>query len=47
VKLATGTITMNPKTRTPFKPITIVRMAGGKPTFVKAITPKYTPKTIH
>jgi branched-chain amino acid transport system substrate-binding protein len=46
VKLATGTITMNPKTRTPFKPITIVRMAGGKPTFVKAITPKYTPKSI-
>jgi branched-chain amino acid transport system substrate-binding protein len=47
VKLATGTITMDPKTRTPIKPITIVKMVGSKPTFVAAITPKYTPKSIH
>jgi branched-chain amino acid transport system substrate-binding protein len=47
VKLATGTITMNPKTRTPVKPITLVRMAGAKETFVETVTPKYTPKSIH
>lgn len=47
VPLATGTITMNPKTRTPIKPITLVKMVGTKPTFVTQITPTYVPKTVH
>jgi branched-chain amino acid transport system substrate-binding protein len=44
--LATGTITMNPKTRTPVKPITLVRMVGTKPTFLTQITPKYVPASV-
>jgi branched-chain amino acid transport system substrate-binding protein len=46
VPLATGTITMNPATRTPIKPITLVKMVGTKPTYVTQITPKYVPKSI-
>jgi branched-chain amino acid transport system substrate-binding protein len=46
VPLATGTITMNPKTRTPIKQITLVKMVGTKPTFLATITPKYVPKSI-
>jgi branched-chain amino acid transport system substrate-binding protein len=47
LKLATGTITMNAKTRTPKKPIALVRMAGKKPTFVTSITPSWVPATVH
>jgi branched-chain amino acid transport system substrate-binding protein len=46
LKLATGTITMNPTTRTPVKPITLVKMVGTKPTFLETITPKYVPKSV-
>ena len=47
LKLATGTITMNPKTRTPSKSIAIVVMKGKKPTFGGLITPKFVPASVH
>lgn len=46
VPLTTGRITMDPKTRTPIKPVWIVRMKGTKPAFVTTITPKYVPKSV-
>jgi len=44
--LTTGTITMNPTTRTPKKPIWLVQMNGTKPAFVKTITPTYVPASV-
>jgi branched-chain amino acid transport system substrate-binding protein len=47
VPLTTGTITMNPKTRTPIKPVWLVRMKGTHPVFVRTIVPSYVPKSVH
>jgi branched-chain amino acid transport system substrate-binding protein len=44
--LTTGTITMNPATRTPKKPIWLVQMNGTKPAFLKTITPTYVPPSV-
>jgi branched-chain amino acid transport system substrate-binding protein len=44
--LTTGTITMNPATRTPKKPIWLVQMNGTTPKLVKTITPTYVPQSV-
>jgi len=42
--LLTGALTMDPKTRVPVKPMTLIRMKGKNPTFLAEISPKYVAK---
>lgn len=44
LKLVTGTLNMNPKTRIPVKPVTFVKMKGTKFTYLTALTPKFIAK---
>jgi branched-chain amino acid transport system substrate-binding protein len=46
VPLVTGTMTMDPATRFPLKPVTLVKMKGTEFTFLETITPKYIPQAI-
>lgn len=42
-KALQGTITMNPDTRIPDLPVSLVKIVGGKPTLSTTITPKFVP----
>ncbi len=43
LKLVQGSLTMNPTTRIPDLPVSVVTVKGGKPALVKVITPTFVP----